>query len=132
MGEAEYATVQDARRILELVQEGLTSDQIAGALRLDEPSVRATLLRLLDWISTATSPDRLASLTERELEVLLEVAGGVTNAAIALRLGVTEQTIKKHVSTILLKLGVESRTAAARVWIEAEAARRSSDGHGQR
>jgi NarL family two-component system response regulator LiaR len=52
-------------------------------------------------------------LTPRELEVLAELARGRANKAIALELGVSERTVKTHVSNILAKLGFTDRTQAA-------------------
>ena len=51
-------------------------------------------------------------LTDRELEVLELLAEGVGNREIAARLGVSEHTVKFHISSILGKLGAESRTEA--------------------
>ena len=56
-----------------------------------------------------------ASLTERELDVLRCVARGDGNKQIAASLGITEPTVKAHLVHIFDKLGVENRTAAARV-----------------
>jgi len=52
-------------------------------------------------------------LTPRELEVLAEIARGRANKAIAFDLGVSERTVKTHVSNILGKLGFSDRTQAA-------------------
>jgi NarL family two-component system response regulator LiaR len=52
-------------------------------------------------------------LTERELEVLRLIAHGRANKAIALELGLSEKTVKTHVSNILGKLHVSDRTQAA-------------------
>lgn len=52
------------------------------------------------------------ALTGRELEVLHELAQGYNNNDIARTLGIDERTVRTHVSTILGKLGVKSRTAA--------------------
>ena len=54
-----------------------------------------------------------AGLSPRELEVLRLVAAGKTNQAIAAELFISERTVERHVSNILAKLGVGSRTAAA-------------------
>ena len=55
---------------------------------------------------------RLASLTPQQLRVLMMLSQGLLNKQIAYALGVSEATIKAHVSAILQKLGVEGRTQA--------------------
>jgi DNA-binding CsgD family transcriptional regulator/tetratricopeptide (TPR) repeat protein len=62
--------------------------------------------------STRANP---AGLTQREVEVLALLAEGLRNAEIAERLFLTPKTVRHHVSSILGKLGVETRTEAARV-----------------
>ena len=59
-------------------------------------------------------------LTERELEVLTAVARGDRNKEIARALGVTERTVKAHLTNIYNKLGVDSRAAAVSVAIQRE------------
>jgi two-component system, NarL family, response regulator YdfI len=56
-------------------------------------------------------------LTPREIEVLGMIAEGLGNKAIALRLDISEHTVKFHVASILSKLGVSSRTEAVTVGI---------------
>jgi len=53
------------------------------------------------------------SLTQREAEVLTLVANGMTNAEIGIVLGNSPRTVQKHLEHIFVKLGVETRTAAA-------------------
>ncbi len=58
-------------------------------------------------------PDQPEALTERETDVLRLIASGQSNKAIAHGLNIGEETVKSHVSKILAKLGVTSRTQAA-------------------
>jgi DNA-binding NarL/FixJ family response regulator len=55
---------------------------------------------------------RLATLTPQQVRVLMMLGEGLLNKQIAYKLGVSEATIKAHVSAILQKLGVDSRTQA--------------------
>jgi DNA-binding NarL/FixJ family response regulator len=59
------------------------------------------------------APDNPESLTERETDVLRLLAQGKANKEIARELFIGENTVKTHVSNILVKLGVQSRTQAA-------------------
>ena len=71
------------------------------------PEAAARLMR------EVRTPERPETLTERETEVLQLLARGKANKQIATSLYVTEKTVKAHVSSILAKLGVQSRTQAA-------------------
>lgn len=55
---------------------------------------------------------RLGTLTPQQVRVLMMLSEGLLNKQIAYKLGVSEATVKAHVSAILQKLGVESRTQA--------------------
>ncbi|GIH28859.1 DNA-binding response regulator [Acrocarpospora phusangensis] len=55
-------------------------------------------------------------ITRREREVLNLLAQGLSNASIAIRLGLTEKTVKNHLNSVFGKLNVSSRTEAALVW----------------
>jgi two-component system, NarL family, response regulator LiaR len=89
--------------------------ELADAIRrvhrgeaLLHPAVAARVVREL-----AERPDEPEPLTDRELQVLRLIAGGRANKAIALELGVSEKTVKTHVSNILAKLHLSDRTQAA-------------------
>jgi DNA-binding NarL/FixJ family response regulator len=77
-----------------------------------EPGVAA---RLLERIAEGERGDELSV---RELEVLRLLVEGASNKAIAVRLGLSENTIKTHISRIFAKLGVQSRTEAVTVALQ--------------
>jgi len=88
----------------------LTSEDLDGVavLIVDAHDAHGSQPRL------ETSADLAEPLTSRELEVLEQMAAGLSNRQIALALGISEHTVKFHVSAILGKLGVSSRSAAIR------------------
>ncbi|MFH8664085.1 MULTISPECIES: response regulator transcription factor [unclassified Streptomyces] len=67
----------------------------------------------------AAARERVAGLTPREREVLSHLGGGLSNGQIARRLHLVEGTVKAHVSSVLARLGVDNRAAAAVVAHEA-------------
>jgi DNA-binding NarL/FixJ family response regulator len=83
-----------ARRVF---QDLGAAPDLARVERLDRPAV----------------PGAAGGLTAREVEVLRLVAAGKSNRAVAAELFLSEKTVERHVSNILTKLGVGSRTAAA-------------------
>ncbi|MCX4512267.1 response regulator transcription factor [Streptomyces sp. NBC_01619] len=89
---------------------------VAAGEALLAPTVTRRLITEFSRISAAPRPPALAQigdLTERETEVLVLIAQGLSNAEIASHLVVAESTIKTHVSRILVKLGLRDRTQAA-------------------
>jgi len=90
---------------------------VAGGEALLAPSVTKRLIsefaRLGEAPRPQTASGAFGELTERETEVLVLIAQGLSNGEIAERLVVAESTIKTHVSRILVKLGLRDRTQAA-------------------
>jgi DNA-binding NarL/FixJ family response regulator len=74
------------------------------------PEAAGSLLRSP---AAASAVRGIGALTGREREVLAQIADGRSNREIARRLGVSEKTVKTHVSSVLAKLGVADRTQAA-------------------
>jgi two component transcriptional regulator, luxR family len=108
-----YDTDRDIRRAMAAGADGyllkdLPRDQLVAAVR-----------ELMNGSSTSTSQigkthgSQLA-LTDRETEVLALVADGLTNRAVARRLGISEATVKTHLVHTYAKLGVVDRAAAVR------------------
>ncbi|MDO3705818.1 response regulator transcription factor [Micromonospora sp. C28SCA-DRY-2] len=98
------------------------ADDLVAAIRTvaggDAVVAPRILKRLLDRFAdvlpdpAATPPRALDGLTEREREVLVHVARGLSNAEIARALSVSETTIKTHVGHVLTKLGLRDRVQA--------------------
>ena len=83
-------------------------DVAEGRAALDASIAR----RILQGATEPTSKPETAALTEREAEVLTLEARGQSNKSIAARLSLSERTVRSHVSRILAKLDLSSRTQA--------------------
>ncbi len=86
---------------------------VDGGALLDPTITRRLIGRFAQTLATDTAnTHRLDTLTEREREVLSELAHGVTNAEISATLYIGAATVKSHVSNILTKLGLRDRAQA--------------------
>lgn len=92
--------VENIRAAVQAVLAGTLWTPADVDLTLSSPPENADLLA------------RISSLTPQQLRVLMMLSEGLPNKLIAFKLGVSEATIKAHVSQILTKLGVDSRTQA--------------------
>jgi DNA-binding NarL/FixJ family response regulator len=117
-----YANDELVRAALEAGASGYLlkdadADEVAAAVRAahrGEMQLDAGVARrLLSSLGVASHRDATADLTARELEVLRLVGAGKANKEIAARLDISERTARTHVSNILGKLGLASRTQAA-------------------
>ncbi|MEV4091173.1 response regulator transcription factor [Streptosporangium saharense] len=83
----------------------------AGEAVLSPRVTRRLLERFASQLTPGASErdERLAQLTSREYEVLVQVARGLSNAEAAVALHLAEATVKTHLSRVLLKLGLRSR-----------------------
>jgi DNA-binding NarL/FixJ family response regulator len=99
----------------------LLADELIAAVRivaagdaLLAPSITRRLIAEVARLRPRPTPrqDSLASLTPRETEVLRMVAEGLSNTEIAARLTISDETVKTHVSRILVKLELRDRTQA--------------------
>jgi NarL family two-component system response regulator LiaR len=94
--------------------KNVSADELAEAIRMasiGQPTLAAEAAQVLIQASRAPASAQV-ELTEREQEVLGLLVEGLNNLQIAERLVVSRSTVKFHVSSILSKLGVSSRTEA--------------------
>jgi DNA-binding NarL/FixJ family response regulator len=84
----------------------------SGGALLDPAVTRRVIEEFARTPAPGPPPRELASLTEREFEVLQHVAAGLSNAEIAATLVVSEATVKTHVARLLAKLGLRDRVQA--------------------
>lgn len=85
------------------------------AVRDGENYIQPNLIPALNrhLLNRDTDKDKIFSLTNRELEVLVQVANGMFNKEIATNLNISERTVKNHISNIFKKIDVSDRTQAA-------------------
>ena len=94
--------------------KGVSASELAQAIRAAHAGRPTISPEAAEALIQAASQDVMLGpgLTEREHEVLLLMVEGLNNTQIANKLTVSPSTIKSHVSSILAKLGVSSRTEA--------------------
>lgn len=85
------------------------------AVRDEENYIQSSLIPILNnqLLNRDMDKDKVATLTNRELEVLVQVANGMFNKEIATNLNISERTVKNHISNIFKKIEVSDRTQAA-------------------
>jgi DNA-binding NarL/FixJ family response regulator len=104
-----------------LLKTAEAEDIIAGVRRIAAgegvlaPEVTLRVIERLrrERVAPDAEPHGIGDLTPREHEVLVGLGEGLSNAGLAERLGISEPTVKTHVSHVLAKLGAPSRMAAA-------------------
>jgi DNA-binding NarL/FixJ family response regulator len=112
--------------VARLVTDGATNREVAGRLHLSEHTVRVHVSRVLAAFGVATrsalpaatgavdGAGDLSALTPRQGEVAALVAAGLSNQAVADRLGVSVRTVERHVADVLERWGLAGRTGIAR------------------
>ncbi len=108
----------DAGAVGYLLKDAEADDVIAGvrAVSRGESPIHPRAARELLGARQA-APAALIDLTPRELEVLELVRAGLANKQIARRLGISERTVKAHLTSVFSRIGVVDRTQAA-LWAE--------------
>ena len=86
-----------------------------NAVKNGENYIQPSLIPALNnqLVNRDSDKDKIDLLTNRELEVLVQVANGMFNKEIALNLNISERTVKNHISNIFKKIDVSDRTQAA-------------------
>ena len=81
----------------------------------NETYIQPSLLPILDKkiVNKNVDKEKIESLTKRELEILIQLAGGMFNKEIDNNLNISERTVKNHISNIFRKINVSDRTQAA-------------------
>jgi DNA-binding NarL/FixJ family response regulator len=125
----------DRERILEAIDAGAAGyllkdaepEEIGKAVRAaaagDAPLDPKAARELLS--ARTAAPSQLDALSEREREVLLMLLDGRPNKLIARELGISEKTVKAHLTSVFRRIGVTDRTQAA-LWAERHGLRRES------
>ncbi len=91
---------------------------VAEGLWVGAPGLVGDLLRMSGRRESTSDDSPIELLTAREMEVIQLMAQGLANKQIALRLGISEHTVKFHLSSLYSKLGTSSRTETVKRGIE--------------
>jgi DNA-binding NarL/FixJ family response regulator len=115
-GAAAYCT-KDVRpeELIKIIQWVASDKYIVGTQVFDALGLERWLSGQIETVGRAfgEQTEPFQPLSTREMEVLSCVTKGMSNKEIALTLGISQQTVKNHVTSILRKLGVDDRTQAA-------------------
>jgi DNA-binding NarL/FixJ family response regulator len=106
---------QSSLCVLETLRD-LTVNEVLETVRRMGPAAAAVSSmsnRHLRVVAAPEERDALASLSERELQVVRLVAEGLSNKEISARLTLSDKTVKNHISHILAKMGLTARTQVA-------------------
>jgi DNA-binding NarL/FixJ family response regulator len=105
---------QSSLCILEALRDLTVSEVLETVRQLAPPHpAQQQADRHLRVVATPEERDALASLSERELQVVRLVAEGLSNKEISSRLTLSDKTVKNHISHILAKMGLTARTQVA-------------------
>jgi DNA-binding NarL/FixJ family response regulator len=97
------------------VLKGTSSDELVATIQAVAAGESRMAPEIAQMLVNALRAPRSVRLTDREREILLLLADGLSNRAIGARLHITERTVKYHVSEILARLGAESRAQAVAI-----------------
>ncbi|RME41203.1 MAG: DNA-binding response regulator [Caldilineae bacterium] len=103
------------RRLVEAIRQVVQGNYVIDDEVLDKPEAASWLLQQFDHVAYVDGePNQMfAPLSPREMEILQHIAKGQSNKEVAYALGISRQTVKNHMTSILRKLAVNDRTQAA-------------------
>jgi DNA-binding NarL/FixJ family response regulator len=103
------------RRLIEAIRQVGKGNYVIDDEVLDKPEVANWLLTQFDKVAyiDGIPNEMFAPLSPREMEILQHIAKGQSNKEVAYELGISRQTVKNHMTSILRKLAVNDRTQAA-------------------
>ena len=103
------------RRLVEAIRQVSKGNYVIDDEVLDKPEVASWLLQQFDKVAyiDGLPNEMFAPLSPREMEILQHIAKGQSNKEVAYELGISRQTVKNHMTSILRKLAVNDRTQAA-------------------
>ncbi|MBK0035061.1 response regulator [Erwinia sp. S43] len=115
---SDFFTLLDAGVDGYLLKDGEPEQMLAQIINVAEGGQAFSNTMQLWRENRAWQGDPFAILTARELDVLKEVARGLSNKEVSENLSISEQTVKVHIRSVLRKLNVRSRVAATVLWLE--------------
>jgi DNA-binding NarL/FixJ family response regulator len=113
---AYYAKDVSPERLVDVIRSVMLGQYVVAGVILDEDGLSQWLLAEAKRFGGGILDDEtqfLSPLSAREMEILELIIQGMSNKEIAYHLGISHQTVKNHITTILGKLGVADRTQAA-------------------
>lgn len=112
---AYYPKDVDLKTLISAIRAVNEGNYVIGDMVLAKPQVAAWLLKQFEELATfqESSDEMFTPLTQREMDILHLIVRGASNKEIGRTLGISSQTVKNHISTILRKLAVNDRTQAA-------------------
>ena len=123
--ESVRALLNSSTRAWGVLSTDATEEELAAAVHavgeglwVGAPSLVESLIRWSGRRESSGEESLVEPLTAREMEVIQLMAQGLANKQIALSLGISEHTVKFHLSSLYAKLGVSSRTEAVKRGIE--------------
>lgn len=102
--------------LIEIIRDVSRGQYVVGGERMDERAIESWMQSSIEAMSgpyIIDAEEHYIPLSPREMEILQFVTNGLSNKEIAVKLRISQQTVKNHMTSILKKLNVEDRTQAA-------------------